>query len=38
MDGLLQELHLQNRKVKVTCVHPYYIACRNDLPLKFDLR
>lgn len=38
MDGLLQELHLQNRKVKVTCVHPYYIACSNDLPVKFDLR
>jgi hypothetical protein len=38
MDGLLQELQLQNRKVKVTCVHPYFIACTNDLPLKFDLR
>ncbi|PNF20382.1 hypothetical protein B7P43_G10239 [Cryptotermes secundus] len=38
MDGLLQELYLQNRKVKVTCVHPYFIACMNDLPLKFDLR
>jgi hypothetical protein len=38
MDGLLQELCFQNRRVKVTCVHPYFIACRNDLPLKFDLR
>ncbi|XP_069670581.1 short-chain dehydrogenase/reductase family 16C member 6-like isoform X2 [Periplaneta americana] len=39
MDGLIQELRLQqSNKVKVSCVHPYYTASRNDLPVKFDLR
>ncbi|KAJ9582956.1 hypothetical protein L9F63_022717, partial [Diploptera punctata] len=39
MDGLLQELRLQNMpNIKVTCVHPYYAASRTDLPVKFDLR
>ncbi|PSN47188.1 hypothetical protein C0J52_07876 [Blattella germanica] len=39
MDGLIQEFRLQNmNNIKVTCVHPYYAASRNDLPVKFDLR
>lgn len=39
MDGFIQELKLQKHEgIKVTCVHPYYTATRDDIPVKFDLR
>lgn len=39
MDGFIQELKLQKHDgIKVTCVHPYYTATRDDIPVKFDLR
>jgi len=39
MDGYLEELRQQGHdKIKVTCVHPYYTAVREDIPVKFNLR
>lgn len=39
MDGYLRELQQQGHEnIKVTCVHPYYTAVREDIPVKFELR
>ncbi|KAK6619615.1 hypothetical protein RUM43_012372 [Polyplax serrata] len=39
MDGFIQELRNQNHEgIKITCVHPYYTECRDDIPVRFDLR
>ncbi|EEB20497.1 17-beta hydroxysteroid dehydrogenase, putative [Pediculus humanus corporis] len=39
MDGFIQEIRNQNYQgIKLTCVHPYYTNCRDDIPVKFDLR
>ncbi|GLH05696.1 Dehydrogenase/reductase SDR family protein 7-like [Gryllus bimaculatus] len=38
MDALGEELHLNKHNIKVTCVHPYFIHTRPDLPEDLHLR